>query len=335
MATIYKRPKQNNWSVEWTDSEGKRVQRSTGTPNRRLAKYIAKDIMSNHDAPVVQAKRSLEELTEEWLEELKNLGRSKIHVDQRCRAIQKLGLDVPVANQRMGKMASQRSDRTLQMYCIALKQFGIWCVENGHRDRNPMLGLKKPSRRTGRVYVRGVLTKDQAQTLCNHPAIPAHRRLVYRTALSTGLRIGELRKLKPEHLKVINGRPCIHLKPRHVKNRFESVLPISEELYKDLQAGLKLKEFSKSARRLRLDLELAGLPLRDAEDHPIDFHSLRGTFANIMIHDGVPIPTVARLMRHADGGALLLKRYASHDCLNSDINTDINRLAEPNLTLAL
>jgi len=51
MATIYKRPKQNNWSVEWTDSEGKRVQRSTGTPNRRLAKYIAKDIMSNHDAP--------------------------------------------------------------------------------------------------------------------------------------------------------------------------------------------------------------------------------------------------------------------------------------------
>jgi hypothetical protein len=43
----------------------------------------------------------------------------------------------------------------------------------------------------------------------------------------------------------MNGRHCIHLKPRHVKNRFESVLPISEELYAELQDGLDLKQFSK------------------------------------------------------------------------------------------
>ena len=68
-----------------------------------------------------------------------------------------------------------------------------------------MIGLKKPSRQTGRVYIRGVLTKEQAITLSTHDGIPEQRRLVYKTALLTGLRIGELRKLQPDDLKVIKG----------------------------------------------------------------------------------------------------------------------------------
>ena len=67
--------------------------------------------------------------------------------------------------------------------------------------------------------------------------------------------------------------------------------------------------FDKAARTLRKDLLAAGLPLEDADGHPIDFHSLRATFGDLLIQQGVPIPTVARLMRHSDGGALLLKRY--------------------------
>jgi len=325
MASIYKRKDSTNWMVSWVDNEGNRITRSTGTRCRRQAEKFSRDIIQAHNVVEIVEPETLEKLSDTWLNELNILGRSKAHLAQRVRAVQCLSLEVQTANKTMGEksLQGQWSDQTIRLHYAALVQFGIWCVENGHRDRNPMIGLKKPSRRTGRVYVRGVLTKDQAQTLCNHPAIPAHRRLVYRTALSTGLRIGELRKLKPEHLKILNGRHCIHLKPRHVKNRFESVLPISEELFEALQDGLDLKQFSKAARRLRQDLQAAGLPLRDAEDHPIDFHSLRGTFANIMIHDGVPIPTVARLMRHADGGALLLKRYAQANNYGHEPHADI------------
>ena len=138
---------------------------------------------------------------------------------------------------------------------------------------------------------------------------------MYKTALSTGLRIGELRKLKRMNLKFAKNQYYIHLKPRDVKNRFESVLPISQELYEHLRIGLDLRQFSKAARRLRQDLQLAGLPLQDEEDNPIDFHSLRGTFANMLIHGGTSIPTVARLMRHSDGGSLLLSRYATNTTL--------------------
>ena len=36
---------------------------------------------------------------------------------------------------------------------------------------------------------------------------------------------------------------------------------------------------------------------------------LRATFGDMLIKKGVSIPVVARLMRHKDGGGLLLKKY--------------------------
>jgi integrase len=95
-----------------------------------------------------------------------------------------------------------------------------------------------------------------------------------------------------------------------VKNRFESIIPIQLDLFKDLMRGLNMKPFARGAVRLRKDLVIAGLPKEDEDGHTIDFHSLRATFGDLLIQQGVPIPTVARLMRHSDGGALLLKRYA-------------------------
>ena len=73
---------------------------------------------------------------------------------------------------------------------------------------------------------------------------------------------------------------------------------------------LNMKPFARGAVRLRKDLVIAGLPKEDEDGHTIDFHSLRATFGDLLIQQGVPIPTVARLMRHSDGGALLLKGYA-------------------------
>ena len=36
---------------------------------------------------------------------------------------------------------------------------------------------------------------------------------------------------------------------------------------------------------------------------------LRATFGDMLIKKGVSIPSVARLMRHKDGGGVLLKKY--------------------------
>ena len=46
-------------------------------------------------------------------------------------------------------------------------------------------------------------------------------------------------------------------------------------------------------------------------DHAVAIDVCAATFGDLLIQQGVPIPTVARLMRHSDGGALFLKRYAA------------------------
>ena len=323
MTSLYRRGKRGTYTAAWIDSTtGRRVQRSTGTTNKREALRIAQELAKGK--PPSSTSKTISSLAQDWLSELESLGRSPKHVSQRRRAIEALGFDVAKANAALGTKASsgEWSDRTVVTYHGALTQFGKWCVDNGHRDRNPMLGLKKPSRQTGRVYVRGVLTKEQATTLCSTPYIEEQRQLVYKTALSTGLRIGELRKLQPDDLKVIKGQHCIHLKPKQVKNRFESVIPIPEDLYDQLLGGLNMRGFDKAAKTLRKDLLAAGLPLEDADGHPIDFHSLRATFGDLLIQQGVSIPTVARLMRHSDGGALLLKRYAGGipNCISDEVS---------------
>ncbi len=92
-------------------------------------------------------------------------------------------------------------------------------------------------------------------------------------------------------------------------NRYESIIPIDDDLFSSLQSGLDLSSFHKAGLRLRRDLVIAGLHTEDSDGHVIDFHSLRATFADMPIKKGVSIPAVARLMRHKDGGGLLLKKY--------------------------
>ena len=313
MAGLYKRSNSPHWQAIWTCPEtGSKRRRSTGTSSKREARRIASSWESSPEEANRTTDQPLAALVEVWLKELTDLARTPLHVAQRRRAIRMLGLEATRANTLMGEKSASGdwSDRTVHTYYVSLKQFGRWCVTNGHRDRDPMRGLKKPARRTGRRYIRGVLTRSQASTLCTHQAIPESRRLVYRTALSTGLRIGEIRQLSIDNLKIIKGQTSIHLKPSQVKNRFESVIPISADLAGDLMKGLDMEPFKRGADAIRRDLKLAGLPLKDEDGHIIDFHSLRATYGDLLIRQGVPIPTVARLMRHSDGGALLLKRYA-------------------------
>ena len=308
MPSVYRRGKHGIYTAAWIDPEtGKRSQRSTGSKNRREAEKIAAGFLTKSHPH----RHHLSKLKELWLDELKSLGRSTKHLTQRARALETLGLDVLAANRMLGERVKDGtwSDRTIDTYHGALKQFGRWCFTNGLRDRDPMSGLRKPSRRTGRVYVRGVMTEEQAKRLCSCPFLPSSRRLVYRTALCTGLRIGELRKLKPENLVLRSGKPCIHLSPSQVKNRFESIIPIDDDLFSSLQSGLDLSSFHKAGLRLRRDLIIAGLPTEDSDGYVIDFHSLRATFGYMLIKKGVSIPSVVRLMRCKDGGGLLLKKF--------------------------
>ena len=307
MASGFKRSN-GIYYVTWLDpATGKRLTRSTKSTRKRTAEQTARQLQQQPEQP---REQPLSVLAENWLDELKALGRTPKHVSSRERAVRILGLDVPQINRQLGQR-SEWSDRTVAKYVTSLRQFGEWCLENGHRRRNPMCGLKKPPRRTGRVYIRGAFTREEATILCTSDNIQKTHRTIYTVALSTGLRIGELRNLKRENIKTNGTCFSIHLAPRQVKNRFESVIPISEAVYSILSnQSLDLDDFKRSAEALRKDMRAAGLPGTDRDGHQRDFHSLRVTYCNLLIESGTSIPMVARMMRHSDGGALLLRQYA-------------------------
>ena len=146
-----------------------------------------------------------------------------------------------------------------------------------------MIVLEKPSRQTGRVYVRGVFTREEAITLSTYDSISEQTWLVYKTPLSIGLKIGELRNLRPDNLKVIRDQHCIHLKPKQVKNRSDSVSPIPGDLFELLAGGLDIRGFDKSARALRKNRQTAGLPLEDVDGRLISFDSLRAVLGDPLI----------------------------------------------------
>ena len=295
MASIYRRG--NIWYVAWCDETGKRRYRSTGEKQKRRAlQYLQEE-----KKPILRQKQSDQQLIRIWLHELKSLGRTTDHIQHLKRAITYLGTKSHEANMKLGAM--NRSDQTITSYYRAAKQWGNWCYLNGHRSADPMLGLRLPTRKTGRVYIRGVFTKEEAERLSQH-------HMLYRLSLATGLRLGELRKLSVENKRVIQGRHCLWLKPRGTKNRFEDIIPISEELWNDSQLPMWVPSKSWSAEYLRRDLAKLSIPVMDQDDHPRDWHSMRVTFCNLLLQQGVSIPVVARRMRHSDGGGLLLKRYS-------------------------
>ena len=304
MASLYRRG--SIWYYAWYDDKGRRHYRSAGVRSKRAALRKLNELQEE-----VEDKSFTDgDLVNEWLDELECLGRSQVHLKHLKRAIGHLGTEVRFANQRLGLM--ERSDQTIKSYYRAAKQWGRWCYINGFREVDPMLGLRLPTRRTGRVYIRGVFTEEEAKILSEH-------HMLYRVSLATGLRLGELRKLDADNKRKIQGRCCLWLKPKVTKNRFEDIIPIAEDLWEDLELPMWVPSKGWAAKYLRRDLERLSIPVMDQDDHPRDWHSMRVTFCDLLIKKGVPIPTVARLMRHSDGGGLLLKRYAVGTSLDSKV----------------
>lgn len=154
--------------------------------------------------------------------------------------------------------------------------------------------------------------------------------IIILTALSTGMRLGEILALTWEQInftdETININAQVIRVSREYKRtppKYNSVrtIPISKELQKTLLMQKlinhnKDKVFSTNKgeyinqNRVRAEfkarLEAAGLP------HDIRFHDLRHTFATQMLQSGADIKTVSAMLGHTSE-AFTLKQYAHTD----------------------
>lgn len=235
----------------------------------------------------------------------------------------------------------ETSARTKDTYRGAALTFCNWLVGKDRLSHNPLDKTTKPKGKTARV--RRALTAEELQRVLDtarqrpldefstirtgkrkgqkvanlRPEVKERlvmlgreRALIYKMAVYTGLRKGEITDLLVCHLDLNSTQPTLKLPGEFTKNGEEAKLLLlpsfAEELRQWIQDARKQpsdKLFSvrlEMVKNLKADLKAARIPYRDGQGRTADFHSLRMA-ANMMLGKaGVPVRIRQLFMRHSD-----------------------------------
>lgn len=213
-------------------------------------------------------------------------------------------------------------------YLGAVKAFAAWLVRDRRTGVNPLAHVAPRNAQTDRRHERRALTLAELQQLltATRSGGQAFRELsaidrehLYAVALGTGFRAAELASLVPAAFALDASPPTVLLEAKHAKNRKATSQPLPAGLAEVLRGYLAGHPARKplwpgywaedAADMLRLDLEVAGIPCRDAAGHVIDFHALRHTFITLMAQSGIHPKLAQTLARHSTI-TLAMDRYA-------------------------
>ena len=199
-------------------------------------------------------------------------------------------------------VVEKRSGKTVSNKVEALSAFSHWCVSRDYLAEDPLRRLKRPN--TDPVRRRRPLIPSEIALLLDK-CLP-ERRLLYETAICTGLRANELRHITPELLDA--ERSGIRLEATWTKNRKEGFQPIPPWLIAKLIAVAAPLGHSEPifgvqkthpARMIQSDLRRAGVPLEIPGEGKVDFHSLRMTYCSLLDYSGASAKETQELARHS------------------------------------
>ena len=204
------------------------------------------------------------------------------------------------------RQRQKKSPKTLNEYLVAMRAFLKWAQRLGYITRNSLekvelLRVQGRQKRARRAYM-----PEEIQRLL---AVAGRRVPIYLLAALTGIRRGEIKKLRWADVNLDSNTPKITVPANISKNHYEDALP----LHPDLVAALKkIKPALCEPERLIFkglfpgyiqfyaDLKAAGIDWEDHGDGRLDFHSFRVTYCT-QLAPGTPSERVRMaLMRHRD-----------------------------------
>jgi len=237
-----------------------------------------------------------------------------------------------------GLRQSGLASQSVKHYLDAFAAFCHWCAWRDYLPIDPLArrtALQVTPRRQRRA-----LTVDEVHRLLEYCA-PAHR-LLYETALVTGLRANELRQLSLEHLD-LDSRG-LRLDGAWTKNRHAGWQPLTSELLARLYAsgrdGEPLAAYGRVQSRiprpdtpllfvprntsvmLATDCRRADIPLQTPKGS-VDFHALRTTSINLLIAQGATVPEAQTLARHRTAALTIGVYGRAHDTRLATLVEDV------------
>ena len=341
-----------------SDEAGRKVARlnelrgsGEGTPSE-LARYVETmpPAMRNRlaewgilSASKVAAGKPLAEHLADWKAALLAKGNTVHHADtshnrakrviEGCRFTHWSDLSAGKVRQFLADLRSgegKLSAASFNYYSQAIKGFCRWMVRDGRAQENPVAHLQQVNTRTDRRHDRRALTTDELRRLLATAAngierygmSGADRATLYRLAVETGLRAGELRSLTRGSFALEGDEPAVRIDAKDAKNRREVALPLRADTAAMMKTHLagkmpRVPAFNLPSkfdiiRMLKLDLADAVIEYRDDAGRVADFHALRHTFISNLANAGVHPKTAQTLARHSTI-TLTMDRY-SHSC---------------------
>lgn len=254
------------------------------------------------------------------------------------------------------------ANQTANHYLRAVKSFTRWAVGDRRMLTDPIGHLDGWNVETDRRRERRALTDDEAaRVLAAADASPTvsvtrwkqvegkpvkvtgtatvpERGTLYRVALTTGLRAGELAALTPESFHLDGEEPFVRVAAADSKRRRAEDQPIAASVAAVLRPWLARKpagervfafDVAKAAAWLRADMDAARaawvaeastlaereeregrdfLRHTDAAGRVVDLHAIRYTYVTNVVHASTNAAQAMTLARHSDP-KLTLKRY--------------------------
>jgi integrase len=229
------------------------------------------------------------------------------------------------------------SAATFNYYLGSIKAFSRWMVKDRRATSSPLSHLDILNVRMDRRHDRRALTEEELRRLIKATMDGRElsgwnikrvvtwrlsgfdRSMLYRLAVETGLRVGEIRSLTPASFDFTSAVAIVKVSAAYSKHRRDDALPLlatTAAMLRDYvsKRPVNMPLFTLPKREaiagvLRVDLEAAGIPYRDANNRVVDFHALRHTFITNLAQGGVHPKTAQTLARHSTI-TLTMDRYS-------------------------
>jgi integrase len=222
------------------------------------------------------------------------------------------------------------SPRAINKRRTAVRSFTRWLVREHRLNHDPLVGVASVREDADRRVVRRALDDGEISALIDgaergperYGLSGPDRAMIYRVALGTGLRAGELASLTRRSFDLnADGGPVVAVEAGYSKRRRRDVLPMRADLAAILRPWLAGKDTAAplwqikrhyTAKMVGEDLAagLAAANITPSTDpRTIDFHGLRHTYVSRLVRAGTSVKLTQTLARHSTP-VLTMNTYA-------------------------
>jgi integrase len=327
MARLYKRPDRGN--TYWYDfidpRTGRRRRVNTGCTSKAEAEAFVQELWARlkgliQDTETVYLSQALDEFLAVRGPALKSAWRHRLAIQNVIRI---LG-DIPLRAITPARLYAYQAKRlkettargtpvqpsTVRRELLYLSSLMTFAVKRGWVEDNPVRKIEKPRESPPR---EDYFTPEEIRRLLETPTNP-HLRMAFLLSLLTGLRRGEIIRLRRSDVLLDAGQMVI----RNDKSHRTRTVPIPAALEPELRAyleahdnGERLFPWQDSGPRPPTAFKAAWRAwLRRAGVRPLRFHDVRHTFATLFAQSVGNLHELARILGH--GSAYVTQRYAHH-----------------------